>query len=133
MLLNLGCQQAPPSALVCSTSLSLLDTNAVGKNGYEHFVVLNGYEDSCFSWVAFADLAHTYTDTVRRSTPVWAVTFLRPASQKKYDRSEPDIVGLFDYQIASCQMDGHLVKQISAGAHGREKTFSVKNKVLNEE
>ncbi|OON70725.1 hypothetical protein [Hymenobacter sp. CRA2] len=133
LLLNVGCQQTPPDTPTCSSSFSLLDTNAIGENQYEHFVVLNGYEDACFSRVAFTKLARAYADTVRRNTPVLYVTFLRPASREFYDSHEPDIAGLLAYQIVKCRMDGRRVDQISIGAYGKEKTFSAENNTLIEQ
>jgi hypothetical protein len=107
LVLGHGCRPTPPGAATCVPSLSLLDTNALGENQYEHFVVLNGYQDACLAHVVFTDLARAYTDTVRRNTPVLYVTFLRPASRDFYDPREPDIAGLFNYQIVSCRIDGH--------------------------
>jgi hypothetical protein len=123
LLLSHGCQPTLPGASTCSPSLTLLGTNAIGENHYEHFVVLNGYEDSCLARVMFPELARAYTDTARHNTPILYVTFLRPASRDFYDPREPDIAGLLNYQIVTCRMDGHRVESVSIGAPGKEKAF----------
>ena len=132
-LLIVGCS---PTAKECTPKAALLYTNSMGGEGtpqcYEHFLVLDSYDDACFSRINFTALARSYVRASHSKGPICYVSFLRPDSKKFFDVSEPDLAGLATYQIIAFGMDSLTIQSLSIGAFGNQKKFQVSGNDLVE-
>jgi hypothetical protein len=90
-----GCIQKEP--VDCYDSYFTIQLKPVYYRGgitnslYNHYIVVDGYKDECFSEYNFIMLSYKYLDTVKTNLPVESITFCTAeASDFFYPEESPD-------------------------------------------